>query len=198
MAWPQRRESRIGRPNAPVAQGTEQRTSNPPVAGSNPAGRAPNLRANAEKLREARSSIPSLVVALAPRPFSLRLVAAFGPSRCGNSSHRFARSSALSSEAAEATDLARSIQADRASCIAYASRIHEPLRGLGLRLASRACSTDPFARSHSRVDVWRWPRGAARDRGYPAKSVCAQVTRRAVSGGNSGGRLSAKAASPIP
>ena len=31
---------RIHRPNAPVAQGTEQRTSNPPVAGSNPAGRA--------------------------------------------------------------------------------------------------------------------------------------------------------------
>ena len=35
------RESfRIDKPNAPVAQGTEQRTSNPPVAGSNPAGRA--------------------------------------------------------------------------------------------------------------------------------------------------------------
>src|SRR5215207_2526652 len=29
-----------GKPNAPVAQGTEQRTSNPPAAGSNPAGRA--------------------------------------------------------------------------------------------------------------------------------------------------------------
>src|SRR5215217_5735299 len=39
-ARPRRRESRIDKPNAPVAQGTEQRTSNPPVAGSNPAGRA--------------------------------------------------------------------------------------------------------------------------------------------------------------
>ena len=34
------RGSRIDKVNAPVAQGTEQRTSNPPVAGSNPAGRA--------------------------------------------------------------------------------------------------------------------------------------------------------------
>src|SRR3712207_5750521 len=36
-------EFRLHKPNAPVAQGTEQRTSNPPVAGSNPAGRAPKI-----------------------------------------------------------------------------------------------------------------------------------------------------------
>src|ERR671917_211015 len=39
-ARPRCAEYRIDKPNAPVAQGTEQRTSNPPVAGSNPAGRA--------------------------------------------------------------------------------------------------------------------------------------------------------------
>jgi hypothetical protein len=39
----------IDRPNAPVAQGTEQRTSNPPVAGSNPAGRASKIPAKYRK-----------------------------------------------------------------------------------------------------------------------------------------------------
>ena len=41
------------RHNAPVAQGTEQRTSNPPVAGSNPAGRAFKFTAKHGKSSEA-------------------------------------------------------------------------------------------------------------------------------------------------
>ena len=54
------REFRIHKPNAPVAQGTEQRTSNPPVAGSNPAGRAPDLPAKYGKMKIAPATRPAI------------------------------------------------------------------------------------------------------------------------------------------
>src|ERR671915_172650 len=56
-AWLQSRGLRIHKPNAPVAQGTEQRTSNPPVAGSNPAGRASKSTRFAGKLTLACASV---------------------------------------------------------------------------------------------------------------------------------------------
>jgi hypothetical protein len=63
-AVPLRREFRIDKPNAPVAQGTEQRTSNPPVAGSNPAGRAPEFPAKRRKLKEPKLPVLGPVAAV--------------------------------------------------------------------------------------------------------------------------------------